>query len=222
MRRAEESVLSSDYDRVNEALLKKVLTSPDYRARAAATRVLCYWRDRVKDPLELLRTQVNDQHPRVRLEAVRALSFFNSAKAQDVALESLVHPQDSYLEYTLKETLKGALGKACEKVKELAAQAREKVRQAASLACAAGKKIGKAAQTLPATLSALGKAAWALRRPCAVAVGVGVGVLCGAACYCGGRAFASVANGIGSAAVTLSATVLPLKRLLPFGSTRSD
>ena len=32
-----------------------MLTSPDFRARAAATRVLCYWRDRVPDALELLK-----------------------------------------------------------------------------------------------------------------------------------------------------------------------
>jgi hypothetical protein len=85
---------------------------------------------------------------------------------------------------TLKERVKTAASKACEKAKELAAQAKEKARQAASLACAAGKKVGQGAQNLPSTLSALGKAVWALRRPCAVAVGVGV--LCGAACYCGG------------------------------------
>ncbi|MGH7199285.1 MAG: PVC-type heme-binding CxxCH protein, partial [Planctomycetaceae bacterium] len=33
------------HDVVDEPLLKRLLTSPDYRARAAATRVLCYWRD---------------------------------------------------------------------------------------------------------------------------------------------------------------------------------
>ena len=90
-------------------LLKKMLTCPEPRARAAATRVLCYWRDRVSEPLELLRKQVNDEHPRVRLEAIRALSFFEGdqvAKAQEIALESLVHPQDDYLEYTLNETTK--------------------------------------------------------------------------------------------------------------------
>jgi flagellar biosynthesis/type III secretory pathway protein FliH len=120
---------------------------------------------------------------------------------------------------TLTEKLKAAAARACAKVKEAASQVKEKVRQAASLACAAGKKVGKAAQNLPATLSALGKAAWALRRPCAVAVGVGV--LCGAACYCGGRVFSSVANGMGGAALTLSAMVLPLRRLLPFGNSKS-
>jgi hypothetical protein len=120
---------------------------------------------------------------------------------------------------TLKEKLKAAAGKVAEKAKELAALAKEKVRQAASLACAAGKKVAKAAQNLPSTLSGIGKAVWALRRPCAVAVGVGL--LCGAACYCGGRVFSSVANGVGTATLTLSAMMLPLRRLLPFGSSKS-
>jgi glucose/arabinose dehydrogenase len=93
------------HDVVDAALLKKMLRSPDYRARAAATRVLCYWRDRVDDPLALLRVQANDEHPRVRLEAVRALSFFHDPQATEVALETLGYPQDAYLEYTLKETL---------------------------------------------------------------------------------------------------------------------
>ncbi len=90
---------------VDEPLLKQLLRSPDPRARAAATRVLCYWRDRVTKPLTLLRAQVNDDHPRVRLEAVRALSFFHSPEALEVAVESLIYPQDDYLKYTLKETM---------------------------------------------------------------------------------------------------------------------
>ena len=93
------------HDMVDAGLLAKLLRSPDYRVRAAATRVLCYWRDRIDRPLERLRTQINDKHPRVRLEALRALSFFDSNKALEIAVESLVHPQDAYLEYTLKETM---------------------------------------------------------------------------------------------------------------------
>ena len=101
--------LRESLDEVDPALLKQLLTCPDPRARAAATRVLCYWRDRASDPLELLRKQINDEHPRVRLEAIRALSFFEGdqvGKAQEIALESLLHPQDDYLEYTLNETNK--------------------------------------------------------------------------------------------------------------------
>jgi len=93
--------LHQSLDDIDVALLERVLACPEPRARAAATRVACYWRDRLRDPLELLRKQVNDSHPRVRLEAVRALSFLDgddADKAQEIALESLVHPQDDYLE----------------------------------------------------------------------------------------------------------------------------
>jgi hypothetical protein len=92
-------------DVVNEALLKEVLASSDYRARAAATRVLCYWRDRVPEPIALLQTLVNDAHPRVRVEAVRALSFFGSQEAIDAATEVLIHPTDDYINYVYKETM---------------------------------------------------------------------------------------------------------------------
>ncbi len=101
--------LHQSLDEIDVPLLKQILSCPEPKARAAATRVLCYWRDRVDESLELLRKQVNDDHPRVRLEAVRALSFFDggqAAKAQEIALESLVQPQDDYLEYTLNETTK--------------------------------------------------------------------------------------------------------------------
>ena len=92
---------------VDEGLLKQLLASPEPRARAAATRVLCYQRDRVQDSLVLLQQKVNDEHPRVRLEAVRALSFFRGddvPEAQAIALESLLYDQDVYLQYVLKET----------------------------------------------------------------------------------------------------------------------
>ncbi|HLJ11872.1 MAG TPA: PVC-type heme-binding CxxCH protein [Planctomycetaceae bacterium] len=90
---------------VNESLLERLLRSPDYRARAAATRVACYWRDRIVDPLALLARQAEDEHPRVRLEAVRAASFFREARAADVALAALRQSTDYYINYALKETL---------------------------------------------------------------------------------------------------------------------
>jgi len=90
---------------VDGALLRELLNSENPQVRAAATRVLCYWRDDVDEPLALLQARVNDEHPRVRLEAVRALSFFDSQEAVDVAVESLIYDQDEYLEYTLKETM---------------------------------------------------------------------------------------------------------------------
>jgi glucose/arabinose dehydrogenase len=97
--------LYQSHNVVNESLLKRMLRSPDFHARAAATRVLCYWRDRIPDALALLKVQANDEHPRVRLEAARAASFFTTSQAADVALEVLNHPMDKYLKYTLDETM---------------------------------------------------------------------------------------------------------------------
>ena len=96
---------------VDEDLLKRVLNSPDYHARAAATRVLCYWRDRLADPLALLTSRVKDESPRVRLEAVRGCSFFQSAKAAEIALQALEkepNPDkpDYYIKYCLDQTMK--------------------------------------------------------------------------------------------------------------------
>ncbi|WP_417378083.1 PVC-type heme-binding CxxCH protein [Gimesia sp.] len=92
-------------DVVDVDFLKKMLQSPEPKARAAATRVLCYWRDRVDNSLDLLQVQINDENPRVRLEAIRALSFYHDPRALEIAVESLIHPQDYYLEYALKETM---------------------------------------------------------------------------------------------------------------------
>jgi HEAT repeat protein len=90
---------------VNEPLLKRLLRSPEPRARAAATRVLWAWRGRIANPLDLLRTQADDEHPRVRLEAVRALSFFDSEEAREIARSVRVEEDDPSLKYARQETL---------------------------------------------------------------------------------------------------------------------
>src|SRR5205814_2717418 len=94
------------HNAVDVALLKRLLESPDFRARAAATRVLCYWRDRVPDALGLLKKLAADPYPRVRLEAVRAASFFDAPEALEVALISAEQPTDVYLDYVRNETMK--------------------------------------------------------------------------------------------------------------------
>ena len=94
------------HDVVNLELLDRVLASPDFHARAAATRVLCYWRDRVPNALDRLKKLAADSYPRVRLEAVRAASFFPIPEAVEVPLISSDHPTDEYLDYTRGETMK--------------------------------------------------------------------------------------------------------------------
>ncbi len=91
---------------VDVVLLDRLLESPEPRARAAAGRVLCYWRDRVPGALERFRALAADEHPRVRLEAVRGAAFFRSPEAAEVALAVRDRETDDYIEYALEQTLR--------------------------------------------------------------------------------------------------------------------
>ncbi len=94
---------------VNLDLLGAVLKSPEFNARAQGVRVVCYWRDRVPNALDLLATAVSDEAPRVRLETVRALSFFNgqdAERAQDITFAAEKLPMDETLKYCYGETMK--------------------------------------------------------------------------------------------------------------------
>ena len=72
------------FNALDVELLKRMLRATEPHARAAAGRVLCYWRDRVPDSLSLFKTLANDPNPRVRLEAVRGASFYRTTEAIDM------------------------------------------------------------------------------------------------------------------------------------------
>ncbi|HEX7376409.1 MAG TPA: PVC-type heme-binding CxxCH protein [Pirellulales bacterium] len=111
--------LCQQNDEVNGELLDKVLTAKDGRVRAAGTRVLCHWRDRVSEALNKTKKLAADEDPRVRLEAVRAASYFRVPEAFETALvgqqaaNKLPLPPgegrgegDPYFAYALNETMK--------------------------------------------------------------------------------------------------------------------
>lgn len=91
---------------IEAELLAELLASKDHRVRAAAVRVLVSWRDSVDEPLAQLQALVGDSHPRVRLEAVRGLSFFAGDEAIEATLGVLEFDMDDYLQYTLDETMR--------------------------------------------------------------------------------------------------------------------
>jgi hypothetical protein len=91
-------------DHIDAEMLARVLRSEDPRVRAAATRVLGAWHDRLPDPLRLLAAQVADPHPRVRLEAVLAASRISSPRTIEVALGALNQPTDPFLDFALRKT----------------------------------------------------------------------------------------------------------------------
>ncbi|WP_164103257.1 PVC-type heme-binding CxxCH protein [Candidatus Laterigemmans baculatus] len=91
-----------------------LLDCEDGRIRAAAVRVLSDFADPATDhpqrlewaaAEELLARRVVDEHPHVRLEAIRALGAIGTAEAALLALESLAKPMDRFLEYALATTI---------------------------------------------------------------------------------------------------------------------
>ncbi|QDT28584.1 hypothetical protein Enr10x_39280 [Gimesia panareensis] len=82
-------------------LLKECLQAKDGRARAAAVRVAREWRDKLPETYALVAPLANDKHPRVRLEAVRALSAYDQPTVLTDAYQALDHPVDEFLDYAL-------------------------------------------------------------------------------------------------------------------------
>lgn len=88
-------------DVVEPALLDELLNAKDGHVRAAATRVVSYWHPRLKDPVELLARRVADEHPRVRVEALRALAEIPTARSVELVLSAVDKPMDPFLDYAV-------------------------------------------------------------------------------------------------------------------------
>ena len=73
-----------------------LLAASDPRVRAAAVRA-----GEGRTPLDRLEKLAADPHPRVRLEAVRALGRFDSVRSAEVALTALNRSMDPFLDYAL-------------------------------------------------------------------------------------------------------------------------
>ncbi len=92
---------------VNPVLLGQVAASPDHRARAAALRVADQWTTMLPDGgMGLMTRGVRDEHPRVRLEAVRGLATIGTPAAAVEAMKALEQPLDDYLEFALWVTMR--------------------------------------------------------------------------------------------------------------------
>ncbi len=80
---------------VDEPLLRELLASPDFHARAAAVRVLRYNTHRIAGHAALLEKAAADEHGRVRLEAIVAASWLpDSAAATKIVAVGASKPLD--------------------------------------------------------------------------------------------------------------------------------
>jgi putative heme-binding domain-containing protein len=82
-------------------LLEQLLESDEFRARAAAVRVVGKWHDRLDNTLELLESTITDPHPRVRLEAVIALRRVGTLRAFEIAMQAMDKDVDASIDYSL-------------------------------------------------------------------------------------------------------------------------
>ena len=89
---------------VEPELLADLVKSDNPQVRAAATRVLADWQDKVSRSHELFAQLVHDEHARVRLEAVTALAASRDPRAVELAMQALDHPVDRFLDYALWNT----------------------------------------------------------------------------------------------------------------------
>lgn len=86
-RRLEALWVTWGMNAVDEALLRELLASPDFRVRSAAVRVLRYNHHRIADHAALLEKAAADPEGRVRLEATVAASWIPDKKAATKIVE---------------------------------------------------------------------------------------------------------------------------------------
>lgn len=95
--RVEALWVSWGLDRVDADLLKQVLKSPDFRARAAAVRVLRYTGHQVPEQAEWLMEAAGDTNPRVRLEAMVAASWLDPQTGLPIVEAVGRQPMDDWM-----------------------------------------------------------------------------------------------------------------------------
>jgi len=88
---------------VDDALLRELLASPDFHARAAAVRVLRYNFHRIADHAALLEKAAVDEQGRVRLEAIVAASWMSdTAAAKEIVATASAKPLDVWSQNAAK------------------------------------------------------------------------------------------------------------------------
>jgi putative heme-binding domain-containing protein len=97
--------LQESFRQLDPKLVQRILACDDFHARAAAVHAVANEMSRFDNALEVFETAITDSHPRVRLEAVRALSFVQTVEAAEIALRAVEQPMDYWIEYTLEHTL---------------------------------------------------------------------------------------------------------------------
>ena len=101
-------------DKISLSQISSLASAKDPRIRAAVIRVVSDLVDpeaEASPPISLsegmgfLRAAIHDEHPRVRLEAIRGLGKLKTAESATVALLALEHPRDRFIDFALATTM---------------------------------------------------------------------------------------------------------------------
>jgi len=84
-------------NRIEEDLLLQLLSANDFRARAAAVRVLRYGGHQLEDQADLLMKAANDENARVRLEVLVAASWLDKDVGEPIIIEASKKGLDSWM-----------------------------------------------------------------------------------------------------------------------------
>lgn len=84
-------------NKVDQQLLQQLLKAKDYRARAAAVRVLRYTGHQVKNQQQLFLQAAGDAHGRVRLETITTASWLPKENGLAILSEAAKAPIDSWM-----------------------------------------------------------------------------------------------------------------------------
>ena len=106
-------------DKVDESLLRTVLHAKNYKARAAAVRVLRYTGHQVKDQVALLMQAAQDVHGRVRLEAITAASWLDKTNGLAILNEAAKKPLDEWMVHAHETAVAHLNGHRVEEKKEM-------------------------------------------------------------------------------------------------------
>ena len=95
-------------DRAEPKLLGELLQSNDHRVRAAAVRTAVHWQKKLLGDvlLQIATKACSDEHPRMRLEGIRAAAVVPDSRAAEAALAALNRPLDRFLDFALWTTMR--------------------------------------------------------------------------------------------------------------------
>jgi len=110
--------VSRGLDQVDETLLRQMLGAEDFRARAAAVRVLRYTGHQVASQGDYLMQAAQDPHGRVRLEAIVAASWLDPSKGIPIVNEAGKKPLDEWMVHAHETALAHLEGHSVEEKKQ--------------------------------------------------------------------------------------------------------